>query len=361
MTVHLRSALDSVASYVPGRTEAQVAAAYGLDRVVKLSSNESAHGPLPGVLEQAAAQTAHTHRYPDTVSLALRVKLGEIHGLDPEILTVGSGSVSLLQQLVTSTAGPGDEVVFSWRSFEAYPVFPALAGATAVRVPNDAQGRHDLEAMAAAVTERTTLVLLCTPNNPTGTALTATAVEAFLDRVPTDVTVVIDEAYREYATNADQVDGLAMMQTHPNVAVLRTFSKAYGLAALRVGWCAAPPELAVALRQSAVPFAVGALAQQAAIISLDHGDIVRSRAAEVIAERARVTKELDVMGVATTESQGNFVWLPVGGRTAAIAAALEQRGVIVRAYGVDGIRVTVGLPEENDAFLAALAGALTAP
>ena len=336
-----------------------MAAAYGLEQVVKLSSNEAAHGPLPGVLEQAAAETAETHRYPDTVSTSLRGRLAEHYGLDAERLAVGSGSVSLLQQLVTSTAGPGDEVLFAWRSFEAYPVFPLLAGATPVQVPIDAAWRHDLDAMADAVTDATRLIMLCTPNNPTGTAIRPAELEHFLDRVPDDITVVVDEAYREYSDDPqDQIDGLEVAARHSNVGVLRTFSKAYGLAALRVGWFYGPVELTAAVRKSAVPFAVGALAQRAAELSLERGPEVRERAAEVVAERARVQKEIRSLDIEIPDSQGNFVWLPVGSKSAKLAAALERRGVITRPYATDGIRVTIGLPWQNDLFLQALPAAL---
>ncbi len=356
--VHLRAELAAVPAYVPGRNEAEVAAAHGLDRVVKLASNEAAHGPLPGVLDEAARLAALTHRYPDTVSTALVAALAERHGVDPARLVAGAGSVTLCQQLVTATSGPGDEVLFAWRSFEAYPVFPALAGATAVRVPLTADHRHDLPAMARAVTERTRLVFVCSPNNPTGTASTAAEVEDFLAGVPQDVTVVLDEAYHEYAGGPGALDGVAVACRRPNVVALRTFSKAYGLAALRVGWCVAPPEVADALRRTAVPFAVSTVAQTAALLSLGHGDEVARRAREVVAERSRVTAAVRALGVDVPTSQGNFVWLAVGDRARPLAVALERRGVITRAYGDDGVRVTTGLHEENDIFLAALPGAL---
>lgn len=356
--VRLRVELEQVPAYVPGRSEAQVAAAHGLTRVVKLASNEGAHGPLPGVLEEAARRAAMTHRYPDTEATELRAALSERYGVDPARVVVGSGSVTLLQQLVTATAGPGDEVVFAWRSFEAYPVFPALAGATAVRVPLTPDCRHALPAMAAAVTRRTSLIVVCTPNNPTGPAVGAAELEEFLARVPRTVTVAVDEAYREYVDAPAAADGLAVAGAHPNVAVLRTFSKAYGLAALRVGWCLAPPELAAALRRTAVPFAVSTLAQHAALLSLQQEREVRSRAGQVVAERTRVAGAVRGLGVAVPRSQGNFVWLPVGARSRRLADALERQGVITRPYGEDGVRVTVGLPEENDLFLAALPAAL---
>jgi histidinol-phosphate aminotransferase len=356
--VHVRSALAEVPSYVPGRTVEQVAAAYGLDRVVKLASNEAAHGPLPGVLEEAARQAAETHRYPDTESSELRRALAGRAGVPEQQVVAGAGSVTLLQQLVAATAGPGDEVLFAWRSFEAYPVFPALAGATAVRVPLTPDARHDLPAMAAALTERTRLVLVCSPNNPTGPAVAQRELDTFLERVPAETTVVVDEAYHEYVDDPTAVDGLATARRHPNVAVLRTFSKAYGLAALRVGWCVAPPELADALRRTSVPFSVGTLAQRAAMLSLLQEDEVARRAAEVVAERRRVTAALRADGVRVPESQGNFVWLPVGAAARPVAAALERRGVITRPYGDDGIRITMGLPDENDLLLRALPDAL---
>ncbi len=356
--VHVRAALDAVPVYVPGRSAAQVAALHGLDRVVKLASNEAAHGPLPGVLEEAARLAAATHRYPDSESTVLRAAVAARHDLPVERVVAGAGSVGLLQQLVTATTGPGDEVVFAWRSFEAYPVFPALAGATGVRVPLTAEARHDLPGLAAAVTDRTRLLLVCTPNNPTGPTVTTTELEQLLQDVPPRVTVVVDEAYREYVDDPAAADGLALARAHGNVAVLRTFSKAYGLAALRVGWCFAPPELAVALRRTAVPFAVSTLAQEAAVLSLAQDDLVQERAHLVVRERTRMVDALTDLGLRLPASQGNFVWLPVGAAARPLAGALERRGVIARPYADDGLRITVGLPEEDDLLLAVLPGAL---
>ncbi|HEY0560110.1 MAG TPA: histidinol-phosphate transaminase [Frankiaceae bacterium] len=348
----LRPELAGIPGYVPGRSEAEVAAAYGLDHVIKLASNESAHGPLPGVLERAVARATSTHRYPDTDASQLRHALADRFDLDPSRIVAGCGSVALCQQLTLSTAGPGDEVLFPWRSFEAYPVFTAVVGATPVRVPLRADFSLDLQAMARAVTDRTRLVLVCTPNNPTGPAVSAAELEAFLAVVPPRVTVVIDEAYLEYAAGPDLPDGLALARRFPNVAVLRTFSKAYGLAALRVGWCYAPPALAEGLRRTSIPFAVSALAEAAAVEALQEQAEVARRATETIGERERVTAGLRAAGIAVPDSQANFVWLPLGERSVAFTDGLIRQGLITRCFAGDGIRVTLGLPAENDLLLA---------
>jgi histidinol-phosphate aminotransferase len=247
--------------------------------------------------------------------------------------------------------GPGDEVVFGWRSFEAYPILTAVAGGTAVQVPLRDHAL-DLDAMAAAITARTRLVFVCNPNNPTSTAVGARALTDFADRVPRDVLIVVDEAYREYADPARVPDGLALLGDRPNVAVLRTFSKAYGLAGLRVGYCVAPPGIAAHVRRTQVPFSVSALAQRAAVVALGEGAEVARRAALTVAERDRVTERLRALGHDVPGSQSNFVWLPLGGDSGDFALHCADGKVMVRPFLGEGVRVTIGLPEENDALLA---------
>jgi histidinol-phosphate aminotransferase len=353
-----RADLDALPSYVPGRSPADLARELGLPEAIKLASNEVPYGPLPGVVQAAAEAAATAHRYPDMGVVALRETLGERYGVDPERIATGCGSVALCEHLVRATCLPGDEVVYSWRSFEAYPIIAATSGATSVRVPNDAGHGHDLVAMAAAVTDRTRMVLVCNPNNPTGTSVRRAELDRFLDAVPDDVLVVLDEAYREFVTDAQVPDGLATYGDRPNVVVLRTLSKAWGLAGLRVGFLVAQPAVAAAVRKVVTPFSTSAVAQAAALAALTQQDEVRRRCALVIAERDRVTEALRKLLPDVPESQANFVWLPLGAQSVPFATACEARGVIVRPFQGDGVRVTIGTPAENDGFLAAAESAL---
>jgi histidinol-phosphate aminotransferase len=353
-----RADLAALPSYKPGRNPADLARELGLPEAIKLASNEVPFGPLPGVVEAIAAAAAASHRYPDMGVVALREALGARYGLDPARIATGCGSVALCEHLVKAVALPGDEILYSWRSFEAYPIIAAAAGATSVRVPNTAGHAHDLDAMAAAITDRTRLILLCSPNNPTGTALRADELAWFLDRVPSDVLVVLDEAYREFVTDPFVPDGLAAAGERPNVAVLRTLSKAWGLAGLRVGWLSAPEAVADAVRKVVTPFSVSAVAQAAALAALGQGEEMRRRVDIIIAERSRVLAAVRELVPGVPHTEANFVWLPIGDVAAGFATACEARGVIVRAFPGDGVRVTIGTPAENDAFLKAAADAL---
>ncbi|HWU27967.1 MAG TPA: aminotransferase class I/II-fold pyridoxal phosphate-dependent enzyme, partial [Microbacterium sp.] len=223
----------------------------------KLSSNENPFEPLPSVLE-ALTHTTPINRYPDATAGALRARLGEKFGVDADAVHVASGSVSILHQLVLGTSSVGDEVIYAWRSFEAYPSLPLVAGATGIQVPLAPGARHDLDAMADAVTDRTRVIIVCTPNNPTGPIVTSAEFAAFVERVPQDVLIVLDEAYAEFVTAPDAVDGLAerVFEKHPNVVVLRTFSKAFGLAGLRVGYAIGHPRVLDAARTTGIPLSV---------------------------------------------------------------------------------------------------------
>ncbi|WP_370415334.1 histidinol-phosphate transaminase [Streptomyces fradiae] len=341
----LRPALDAVPGYTPARVPA------GEAPVHRLAANESPYPPLPGVLERLAATAADAHRYPDwgcrelTAELAARLDVPAAH------LAVGNGSVGLTQQLLQITTGPGDEVLFAWRSFEAYPVMTRLAGAVPVQVPLTGDERHDLEAMARAVTGRTRLVIVCNPNNPTGTVVGRAALETFLDRVPADVLVVLDEAYIEFADDPDHPDGVELYRDRPNVCVLRTFSKAHGLAGVRVGYAVAHEPVAAALRKAAVPFGVSQFAQDAAVASLRAESAMRERVAALTAERTRVVAELTARGLTVAETRANFVWLRLGARTEEFADACAAAGVSVMAFPGEGVRVTIGEAAANDAFL----------
>ncbi|QFZ16196.1 histidinol-phosphate transaminase [Saccharothrix syringae] len=349
MTVRTRADLVALPSYVPGRT---------VPGAIKLASNEVSAGPLPSVVRAIADAATAVNRYPDNGVTDLVARLGDKLDVPVDQLAVGCGSVTLCQQLVQATCTDADEVVFAWRSFEAYPIVTAVVGAAQHRVPLTAGHGLDVDAMADAITDRTRLVFLCNPNNPTGTALKADEVRRFVDRVPSDVLVVVDEAYREFVDDPEVPDGVEFAKAQwaagrDNVAVLRTFSKAYGLAGLRVGYAAASPQVAETLRKVSVPFSVNALAQVAALASLDAEDELLERCRGVVAERARVRSELLAAGFEVPESQANFVWLPLAGRTGAFNEHCLAHKVVVRAFDGDGARVTIGEPAENDAFLAA--------
>ncbi|MEU4425489.1 histidinol-phosphate transaminase [Actinoplanes sp. NPDC024001] len=358
MTRLTRADLDALPNYVPGRNVADLARELGIAEAVKLASNEVPYGPLPGVVEAVTEAAASVHRYPDMGVVRLRDEIGERFGVSPERVVTGCGSVALAEILAKATCLPGDEIVYSWRSFEAYPIIAAGGGATSVRVPNTAAHGHDLTAMAEAITDRTRMVFVCNPNNPTGTSVRKAEIDRFLAEVPSDVLVVLDEAYREFVTDPDVPDALETYGDRPNVVVLRTMSKAWGLAGLRMGYLVAQPEVATAVRKVVTPFSTSMVAQAAALAALAQEDEVRRRCSLVVAERDRLTEALRKLSVPVPDSQANFVWLPLGERTAEFSAACENRGVIVRGFHPEGVRVTVGTPEENDLFLAAAEAAL---
>ncbi|MGV9941765.1 histidinol-phosphate transaminase [Streptomyces sp. NPDC003401] len=344
----LRAELEGIPTYKPGKP-----AAAGGPVAYKLSSNENPYPPLPGVLERVTALAGSFNRYPDMVCSGLVEELAERFGVPASHIATGTGSVGVAQQLVQSTAGPGDEVIYAWRSFEAYPIITQISGATSVRVPLTAGDVHDLDAMADAITERTRLIFVCNPNNPTGTTVRQAELERFLDRVPGDVLVVLDEAYREFVRDPEVPDGVVLYRQRPNVCVLRTFSKAYGLAGLRVGFAIAHEPVAAALRKTAVPFGVSQIAQEAAVASLQAEDELLGRVGSLVCERNRVVEGLRAQGWTVPETQANFVWLRLGEHTDAFAAACEQAGVVIRPFVGEGVRVTIGETEANDIFLKA--------
>ncbi|MGY1825585.1 histidinol-phosphate transaminase [Blastococcus sp. SYSU DS0541] len=363
--VSARPAVQSLPAYRPGRNPADLAREIGVERAVKLASNEVAFPPLPAVVEAVNTAVAGTNRYPDNGAVVLTGALAERYGVDPAQVATGCGAVAICQELAQAYNDPGTSMAFAWRSFEMYPLLARVAGARAVQVPlvpgrpGGSPDTHDLEALAAALDDSTRLVFVCNPNNPTGTAVHRAELERFLDAVPAETLVVLDEAYREFVTDPRVPDGAELMRGRPNVAVLRTFSKAWGLAGLRVGYLLAEdPAVAEAVRKTHLPFSVGMVAQAAAVAALASEDEVRARCAAVVAERERLTAALRDRGLEVSDSQANFVWLPTGERTAELAAALESRAVITRPFAGEGIRVTVGTPEEDDVFLAALDDAL---
>jgi histidinol-phosphate aminotransferase len=344
--------LQSLPGYVPGRT---------VPGAVKLASNEIPFPPLPSVIARVADAAASMNRYPDNGSVAVQEVLADRLGVAAAQVVVGCGSVSLCTQLVQAAADAGDEALYAWRSFEAYPIIAAVSGASSVQVPLR-DHVHDLDAMVAAITGKTRVVFVCNPNNPTGTVVGAPALRDFLRAVPDDVVVALDEAYREFVTDDDVPDGLSLLDAHPNLVVLRTFSKAYGLAGLRVGYAvASDPAVAAALRQTQVPFAVSTVAQAAALASLEPPAAaeLRDRVAAVVAERAHVVAALHEIGYVVPATQANFVWLPLGDGATAFGEHCERQGVIVRPFAGHGVRVTIGTAQENARFIEA-AGAYPA-
>jgi histidinol-phosphate aminotransferase len=340
-----RADLDSLPSYVPGRNPADLARELGLTEAIKLASNEVPYGLLPGVAEAIASAAAQGHRYPDMGVLAERYKV------DIDRVATGCGSVALFEHVVKAAAAPGDEVLYSWRSFEAYPIVVAGVGATSVRVPNDADHGHDLDAMAAAVTERTRIVVVCNPNNPTGTTVDRASLTRFVDAIGSDVLIVVDEAYREFVTDPDVPDALEEYGDRPNVVVLRTFSKAWGLAGLRAGYLIGSPEVADTVRKIVTPFSTNACAQAAALAALEADAEMQHRAALTIAERERMTTAVRRLVPDVPDTQSNFLWMPLGDASLPFAKHCESRGVIVRPFPGEGVRVSFGTPEQDDRFL----------
>jgi len=342
-----RASVANIPAYVAGRPPQPRP---GL-AVYKLSSNENPYPPLPGVVEAAQRAVAVMNRYPDMGNTALYDALASRLDVPRERLAAGTGSVAVLYHLLQAFCEPGDEVVHAWRSFEAYPIAVAAAGAEAVPVPVTSDGRHDLAAMTAAITDRTRVVVVCTPNNPTGPSVSGSELRAFLDEVPEHVLVVVDEAYREFVRMSDPVEGLDLVAERANVAVMRTFAKAYGLAGFRVGYLVAHEEVAAAVRAVALPFGVSAVAQAAAVASLQAEEDLMERVEAIVGERERVVDGLAGQGWQVPEAQGNFVWLPLGDAAAEFAAAAETAGITVRPFAGDGVRVSVGEPEANDVLL----------
>jgi histidinol-phosphate aminotransferase len=334
--------MSALPAYVPGRK---------IPGAVVLASNESPYGLLPSVAGVLADHAAGVSRYPDMASVRLIEAIAAHHGVDPDRVAVGAGSVEVCGQLASAAVESGDEVVFGWRAFEAYPIITAVVGGTAVKVPLTDDHRHDVDAMAAAVTDRTRLVFLCNPNNPTGTAVGESELGRLVDSIPPQVLVVIDEAYREYVDPSVVPDATRLFADRANVAVTRTFSKAFALAGLRVGYCLAHPDVVSAVRKCQVPFSVSGLAQEAAIAALGEGEEVARRAKLTVAERERVRTALMATGFDVPPSQANFVWLPLGERAASFAESCLEAGVVVRPFAGEGVRVTIGTDGENDRFL----------
>jgi histidinol-phosphate aminotransferase len=340
------------------------ASTYAFDgELVKLASNETPYPPHPQVLEAVEAQLRTLNRYPDPEKAQLRRRISERTGVPMGNVAVGNGSCEILLAAADAMLEPGAEIVYAWPSFSMYPQLAAMSGARAVTVPLTEAGEHDLGAMAAEITAATRLVLVCNPNNPSATALAPATIDAWVAGLPRHVAVVLDEAYVEFSTLQDPDDSLDLLGRHPNLVLLRTFSKVYGLCGLRAGYALGPESFRLAVDRVRQPFSVNALAQAAAVEALNHQDEVERRVEQNVVERVHVESELRERGLETTDSQANFSWVSLGDRDEdAIVDGLARQGVIVRAgkaLGETGrLRVTYGTRAENDRFLAALDGLL---
>lgn len=358
-----RPALRRISPYVPGDSPARVRRTLGREAPIKLASNENPLGPSPLAVEALRAAAAEVHRYPEDDPWALREALAERMGVPDSWVAVGAGSSALLKLLAEAYLSPGDPVVYAWPSFILYPTVARLQEAQELAIPLGPDGRHDLEAMARAA-EGARLVVVCNPNNPTGTYVSGEELERFLDRVPRDTLVVVDEAYAEFARHAapDYPESVRWVRDGRRVAVLRSFSKVFGLAGLRVGYMVAPPEVVEAVARVREPFQVSAPAQAAALAALQDDHHV-ARTLEVVAQgRNRLQSLAARLGVRSYPSVANFVWMDTGRPAQEVAHALLEQGIIVRPgpSGSTWLRVSVGTPEEIDRFEDALARVLGA-
>ena len=344
----LRPDIDSLPTYKAGQRPTP-----RIDiTTFKISSNETPFEPPHAVREAIERAARDVHRYPDPFSRRLVAALSDRFDVAPERIALGTGSVAVVGQLLWAAVGPGDSVVYPWRSFESYPIWVQMTGARSIKVPLLPDERHDLGAMADAVDDTTRVVFVCNPNNPTGEAVHRAELIEFLDRVPSDVIVVLDEAYREFITDSDVPDGLEFARERDNVVVMRTFSKAYGLAGLRVGFAIAEPSIAEGMRKTGVPFGVSSIAEEAAVAALQCEDELFERVRHLAQERDRVWHALADQGWDIHPSHANFVWLRLGARTEEFSHACEEAGITVRAFPGEGVRISVAEQEANDRVIA---------
>ncbi len=360
MTVTYAEKLARMPGYQAGVPTGQAPEAIAAGNIAQLASNESPIPPHPAVVEAIGRAASSMNRYPDPDATLLRRRIADRYEAEPGNVAVGNGSCDILLAAAAALCEPGDEILYAWPSFSMYPYLPALTGAREIRVPLAAGGVHDLDAMAAEVTAATQLLIVCNPNNPTSTHLPAAEIAAFLEKVPSRVTVILDEAYVEFQTDDDPDASLDLLPDFPNLVVLRTFSKCYGLAGLRVGYAIGPASFRGAVDAVRQPFSVNALAQAAGAEAVRHQDDVLNRLESTIVERVRVAEGVRALGLWTPESQSNFSWIDLGeAEESAVAAGLAAAEVVVRPgtpLGDPGhIRVSYGTREENERFLTALA------
>ena len=362
------SYVRSIAPYVAGKPISEVAREFGLDeaRIVKLASNENPLGMPESARAAMAKAAAELGRYPDSNAFELKAALSARYDVPVEWITLGNGSNDILELAAHAFVEKSQSIIYSQYSFAVYALATQGLGARAIQTPAVHYG-HDLDAMLHAIEPDTRLIFVANPNNPTGTFIEGPALEAFLEKVPKNVVVVLDEAYTEYLAPAHRYDSIAWVRRYPNLLVSRTFSKAFGLAGLRIGFAIAQPELTDLLNRLRQPFNVNTLAQAAAVAALDDRAFLEESARVNAAGYRRLTEAFDKLGLEYVPSFGNFVLVRVGhddGAGARVNLALLRQGVIVRPVGNYGLpqwlRVTIGLPDENEAFVAALEKALTA-
>ncbi|MCL2803438.1 MAG: histidinol-phosphate transaminase [Micrococcales bacterium] len=341
----LRPSIETLPVYVPGKKASPGIGAF------KLSSNESPFPPLPGVLAAVIDAASDLNRYPDPACGDLIKALAQFHGVESTQIAVAPGSLAALNAMMLAYCGEGSEVVYPWRSFEAYPILAGLSGAKSVTVPLGDGGRLDLKALANAITPATRVVMICTPNNPTGPSVWHRDFVTFMGQVPDDVLVAVDQAYAEFVDDPKAVRPLELLADWPNLVVFRTFSKAYGLAGLRLGYAIGPGEVIRAIRSATLPFSVSAVAQMAALVSLDRQDEMRSRVAQIAKVRGLLRQGLLDQGWAVPVSDGNFVWLEAGEQATPLAEACANAGATVRSFAGDGVRISAGEPESIERIL----------
>lgn len=350
MSVHIRPQVAALPSYIPGKKLNSADA-------VKLSSNENPYPAPPSVVAAARQAMEQPGRYPDMFATELCEHLGKIYGIDPSLVVAGNGSTAVISHTVCAVAGPGDQVVMPWRSFEAYPIIVRSSGAQDIAVPLLPDGRHDLPALVRAVNTnpKVRCVMLCSPNNPTGCIITRSELAQFLAQIPSTVLVLLDEAYLDFVTDPQGANGLDFLASHQNLVLLRTFSKAYQLAGLRVGYLlASDPTLAGAVRAVATPFGVNRGAEAAALAALKEESYRLSTVSKIVAQRERLLGCLRERGWDIPQAQGNFFYLPYPGLVDQIVQACASKAITVRPFQGEGVRVSVGLPEENSRFLEAI-------
>ncbi len=343
----LRPDLEALPSYKAGQRPAPRSDI----TTYKISSNESHFPPLPSVQAAIVAAATEINRYPDPFSSELVTAIAQHFGVPSEHIALGTGSVALCGQIIQSAAGPGDNILYAWRSFESYPIWTGIAGAQSIQIPLRPDETHDLDAMLQAITPETRVIFICSPNNPTGQIVDPRELENFIAAVPSEIVIVLDEAYVEYVPQNKRSDSIRLYRENTNVVVLRTFSKAYGLAGLRVGFTISQEPITNALRKTALPFGVSSLAQAAAIASISAESELFERVALVTAERDRVVGELITMGYELNSNYANFVWMRLGSRTDVLHQALEHAGLSVRPFPDEGLRISIGETQANDRFI----------
>ena len=364
MTTHFSKKLEQIPGYKAGVPLGKAPEAIAASDIAQLASNESPWGPHPEVIEAIARAASAMNRYPDPSASLLRQRIAERHDVGPSQVAVSNGSCELLLAAAVALCEPGDEIVYAWPSFSIYPYMAPLSGAREIRVPLDGAEEHDLDAMLTEVTAATKLLVVCNPNNPTSTHIPLARLADFVAQVPDHVTVVLDEAYAEYQLHDDPDASLDLLRRHENLVLLRTFSKCYGLAGLRVGYGLCSPRFRSAVDAVRQPFSVNALAQAAGAEAIRHGDDVATRVERTIVERVFVEEGVRGLGLETPDSHANFSWIEVGDaeREGEVVAALGEKGVVVRAGtplgGPGWIRVSYGVREQNQRFLNALAATL---